>query len=132
MDATAPPELAQPDGVRHESDGDTHGWLRVDPAFASVINAGNTADQHGNLVFEIVCHFSVTQPDAKRSCRRFTDHTTIPPIGSHVAIRGTLVTAKNHGQWNEIHPTLRTASLTRPESTGASEGKGVAGDCVFG
>ena len=104
MDATTPPELPQPDGVRHESDGDTHGWLRVDPAFARVINAGNTADQHGNLVFEIVCHFSVTQPDAKRSCRGFTDHTTIPPIGSRVAIRGTLVTEKNHGQWNEIHP----------------------------
>ena len=28
----------------------------------------------------------------------------IPPIGSHVAIKGTLVTEKNHGKWNETHP----------------------------
>src|SRR5437899_3003650 len=33
VDATAPQSHHQPDGVRHEGDGDTHGWLRVDPQF---------------------------------------------------------------------------------------------------
>jgi hypothetical protein len=104
VDATASQSTHQPDGVRHEADGDTHGWLRVDPQFASLINAGNTSAEQGNLVFEIVCHYSVTQTDAKPACSGFTDHTGIPPIGSHVAIRGTFVTEKNHAKWNEIHP----------------------------
>ena len=94
----------QSDGVRHEADGDTHGWLRVDPAFAGLINAGNTSDEGGNLVFEIVCHYSVTQTDAKPACNGFTDHMTIPKAGTHVAIRGTFVQEQNHKKWNEIHP----------------------------
>jgi hypothetical protein len=46
----------------------------------------------------------VKQADAKPACAGFTDHTTIPPVGSHVAITGSFVTEKNHGKWNEIHP----------------------------
>ena len=92
------------DGVRHEADGDTHGWLRVDPQFANLINAGNISDEGGNLIFEIVCHYSVTQLDAKPSCVGFMDHTAIPRVGSHVAIRGTFVQETNHKKWNEIHP----------------------------
>jgi len=107
VDATQDQAHHQPDGVRHEGDGDTHGWLKVDPQFADLINAGNTSDEGGNLVFEIVCHYSVTQPDAKPACAGFVDHTTIPPVGTHVAITGTLVREKNHKQWNEIHPVSR-------------------------
>jgi len=104
IDATANQSKHQADGVRHEGDGDTHGWLQVDAQFANLINAGNTSDEGGNLVFEIVCHYSVKQPDAKPACAGFTDHTTIPAVGTHVAITGTLVTEKNHKKWNEIHP----------------------------
>jgi hypothetical protein len=104
VDATATQSKHQPDGVRHEGDGDTHGWLKVDPQFAALINAGNTSDEDGNLVFEIVCHYTVTQADAKPACSGFTDHTTIPPVGTHVAILGTFVQEKNHQKWNEIHP----------------------------
>jgi hypothetical protein len=94
----------QSDGVRHEADGDTHGWLQVDSAFVGLINAGNISDEGGNLVFEIVCHYSVTQTDAKPACNGFTDHMTIPKAGTHVAIRGTFVQEQNHKKWNEIHP----------------------------
>jgi hypothetical protein len=107
VDATTNQSQHEPDGVRHEPDGDTHGWLEVDPQFASLINAGNTSNEGGNLVFEIVCHFTVSQADAKASCQGFTDHTVIPPIGAHVAITGTLVREKNHQHWNEIHPVSR-------------------------
>lgn len=107
VDATASLSHHQPDGVRHEADGDTHGWLRVDTQFANLINAGNTSDEGGNLVFEIVCHYTVSQADAKPSCQGFTDHTVIPPIGAHVAVTGTLVKEKNHRHWNEIHPVSR-------------------------
>lgn len=92
------------DGVRHEADGDTHGWLRLDPQFTSMINAGNRSNEGGNLVFEIVCHFGVTQSDATSACAGFNDHTTIPPVGSHIRITGTYVLDTNHGRWNEIHP----------------------------
>lgn len=107
VDATAGQANHQADGMRHEPDGDTHGWLQVDPQFAAMINAGNTSDEGGNLVFEIVCHYTVTQPDAQSACSGFADHTTIPPVGSHVAITGTFVQEKNHKQWNEIHPVSR-------------------------
>jgi len=92
------------DGVRHEADGDTHGWIKVDPQFQGLINAGNTADENGNLVFEIVCHYKVTQVDAQPSCSGYHDTTTLPAVGAHVTITGTFVTEKNHGKWNEIHP----------------------------
>ncbi len=107
VDATAGQSHHQTDGVRHEPDGDTHSWLQVDSQFASMINAGNTSDEGGNLVFEIVCHYPVTQPDAQSACAGFTDHTTIPPVGTHVAITGTFVQEKNHKKWNEIHPVSR-------------------------
>jgi len=107
VDATAGQANHQADGMRHEPDGDTHGWLQVDPQFAAMINAGNTSDEGGNLVFEIVCHYTVTQPDAQSACSGFADHMTIPPVGSHVAITGTFVQEKNHKQWNEIHPVSR-------------------------
>lgn len=51
---TSDGEEAQVDGVRHEGDGDTRGWLKVDPEVQSLINAGKTSDEEGSLVFELV------------------------------------------------------------------------------
>ena len=107
VDATATLAHQEPDGVRHEKDGDTHGWLKVDPQFANLVNAGNTSDEGGNLVFEIVCHFKVAQTDAKPACQGFTDHQVLPPVGTRVAITGTLVRETNHAKWNEIHPVSK-------------------------
>ena len=107
VDATADQATHRPDGVRYEADGDTHGWLKVDPPYANLINAGNTSKEDGNLVFEIVCHYRVTQADAQSACSGFTDHTVIPPVGTHVAMTGTLVREKNHIHWDEIHPVAR-------------------------
>jgi hypothetical protein len=104
VDATATQSRHQSDGVRHEGDGDTHGWLKVDPQFASLLNAGNASDEGGNLVFELVCHYTVKQTDAKAACVGFKDHTKIPPVGTHVAISGTFAQDTNHSKWNEIHP----------------------------
>jgi hypothetical protein len=103
VDATANQTKHRADGMRHEPDGDTHGWLKVDPQFASLLNAGN-GHEGGNLVFELICHYSVSQPDAKPACVGFKDTTVIPPVGTHVAIRGTFVQDKDHQKWNEIHP----------------------------
>lgn len=95
------------DGARHEADGDTHSWLRVDPQFRNMLDSGNRQDEGGNLVFEIVCHYRVTQADAKSACETDRDRIPLPPIGSHVAVTGTYVQDQNHGRWNEIHPVSR-------------------------
>lgn len=94
----------EPDGVRHEADGDTHGWLKVDAGFEDLLNAGNLNNEGGNLVFEIVCKFPVTQADATSACSNFTSSIKIPPVGSHVQIVGSYVRDTNHAQWMEIHP----------------------------
>lgn len=94
----------QPDGVRHEADGDTHGWLKVDPQFDNLLNAGNKSAEGGNLVFEIVCKYPVTQADAKTACSHYQNKVTIPPVGSHVRIVGVYVQDTFHAQWMEIHP----------------------------
>lgn len=93
-----------PDGVRHEADGDTHGWLKVDPQFENMLNAGNQSAEGGNLVFEIVCRFPVTQKDAQAACSGYTDHVQLPPVGSRVSVVGTYVQDTFHAQWDEIHP----------------------------
>jgi Bacterial SH3 domain len=94
----------EPDGVRHEADGDTHGWLKVDPGFEDLLNPGNLSNEGGNLVFEVVCKFHVTQADAITACTNFTSSINIPPVGSHVQIVGTYVRDTNHAQWMELHP----------------------------
>jgi len=94
----------QADGVRHEKDGDTHGWLKLDPEYANLLNAGNRTNEGGNLVFEIICRFPVSQPDAKSACAGFADPINIPPVGSHVRIVGAYVQDTFHAQWMEIHP----------------------------
>jgi uncharacterized protein YraI len=102
VDATNKKEA---DGVRHEADGDTHGWLSLDPQYKSMLNAGNISSEGGNMVFEIVCMFKVSQADAKAACpSTFHNPVEIPPVGSHVRVIGTYVQDTNHAQWMEIHP----------------------------
>jgi len=90
--------------MRHEADGDTHGWLKVDPQFESLLNDGNKSAEGGNLVFEIVCKYHVTQADAVTACSNYQNKIDIPPIGSHVRIVGVYVQDTFHAQWMEIHP----------------------------
>jgi len=100
------------DGVRKEADGDTHGWLKVDPQFKNLLNAGNISDEGGNLVYEIVCKFKVSQADAKVACP-LTYHTPVqlPAVGSHVQIVGSYVQDRNHAKWMEIHPVSKISVI---------------------
>jgi hypothetical protein len=91
-------------GVRREKDGDAHGWLKLDSGFQNLLNAGNRSAAGGNLVFEIVCKFPVTQTSARSACQGYRDHVTLAPVGSHVRIVGTYVQDTFHAQWMEIHP----------------------------
>jgi hypothetical protein len=63
------------------------------------------SNEGGNLVFEIVCKFHVTQADAKVACPvTYNSPVQIPPVGSRVRIVGTYVQDTNHARWMEIHP----------------------------
>lgn len=104
VDSTASEPKHEKDGVRHEEDGDTHGWLKLDPGQDKFVNDTNKRDQQGNLVFEIVCKYRVTQADAKAACQGFKSSVKLPPVGSHVAITGTWVKDMDHDGWLEIHP----------------------------
>lgn len=104
-----------PDGVRHEADGDTHGWLKLDPEFKNLLNAGNLSNESGNLVFEIVCEFRVTQADAKAACpSAYRSAVALPPVGSHVRVVGSYVQDTNHAQWMEIHPVTSIEVIPSP------------------
>lgn len=104
VDATANQTVHHKDGVRHEGDGDTHGWLKLDPGQEKYLNDGNRTNEDGNLVFEIICKYPVTQTDAAAACAGFKSSVTIPAVGSHVAITGTWVQDTEHAKWFEIHP----------------------------
>jgi hypothetical protein len=112
MDATANEKKRQKDGQRHEADGDGHGWLKLDSGQEDVIIAGNTATQQGNLVFEIICRYRVTQADAKAACKDFKSSVGLPPVGSHVRITGSLIEDLDHKPIHrEIHPVTRIEVL---------------------
>jgi hypothetical protein len=66
------------------------------------------SDEGGNLVYEIVCNFKVSQADAKAACP-LTYHTPVqlPAVGSHVQVIGSYVQDTNHAKWMEIHPVSK-------------------------
>lgn len=101
------------DGVRHEADGDTHGWIRLDAGQSKYLNAGNKSHEGGNLVFEAVCSFPVSQSDASGACKAWKSPLTLPPVGSHVRITGTWVMDDNHAKWFEIHPVFAIAETSK-------------------
>jgi hypothetical protein len=93
------------DGARHEADGDGHNWLKLDPGQKNVLLSGNVSTQQGNLVFEIICRYRVTQADAKAACKDFKSTVVLPPIGAHVRITGSLIADLDHKPiHSEIHP----------------------------
>src|SRR5437016_835228 len=91
------------DGCRHEADGDSHCWLKLGPGQEQFINAENIKNQDGNLVFEPMCQWRVTQKDAMQVCKNWKQAIALPVIGSRVRITGVFVTDTQHGH-NELHP----------------------------
>lgn len=91
------------DHIIHEKDGDTHIRLKLDPAFASMLNSKNMSAQYGDLVLEPVCEETPTQSDAISACAGYQSNVVVPGDGSHVSVTGSYVLDTDHG-WNEIHP----------------------------
>lgn len=76
--------------VRHESDGDYHINVQVDPAYSALIKDGNRRYQRGALVVEII------PADQKQ--------VKVPKVGQRVRVIGAYVLDKQHYRWAEIHP----------------------------
>ena len=91
------------DGCRHESDGDGHCFLKLAPGQEQFLNAKNMQNEEGNLVFEPMCQYRVTQKDAMQVCKNWKQDIALPPLGSRVRITGVFVTDLQHGH-QELHP----------------------------
>lgn len=108
VDATATRKTPNKDGLRHEADGDAHGWLKLDPGQDKFVNDGNRTTEGGNLVYEPVCMFKVKQKDAVSACAGYKSNVKVPPVGTRVRMTGSWVQdmekAPGHAQHFEIHP----------------------------
>lgn len=97
------------DFERKEADGDYHIGLKLDPQYASLVNACNATclngAEHGDLVLEPVCELPVTQADAVSACVSYHNPIVVPPVGAHVTVTGAYVLDLDHG-WTEIHPVM--------------------------
>jgi hypothetical protein len=91
--------------TRAESDGDIDVFLRPDPAFANLLNAGNRTKLKNSLLLEIV---PADQPGCVKGKRvQFGTCTgagvATPKVGSHVTATGPYVLDTNHNHM-ELHP----------------------------
>jgi hypothetical protein len=92
--------------MRKEADGDFHILLKLDPAFAHLVNAANSGLELGDLVVEPVCELVVTQTDAQAICATDKDPISLVglKVGEHVWMEGRWVEDLEHGSWRELHP----------------------------
>ena len=88
-----------------QADGDGHYYMRVDKAYAGLLNKTNKAVHGGTLILEIV---PADQPGCTKGHKvRFGTCTgrriPTPKVGRHVTATGPFVVDTLHG-WQEIHP----------------------------
>jgi hypothetical protein len=111
--------------IRHEDDGDFHINLKLDLAYASLINEGNIRYQDGYLVVEIVPADEpgciVGEPPRRVSGTYDYGLCTgagilSPGLGTHIAVTGPYV-IDHHHDWAEIHPVWTIETLGSPGST---------------
>src|SRR5260370_21389515 len=91
--------------VGPEDDGDTHIWLRPDPAYAGLLNAANVCctPSAAALLLEIVPAFS-GQPAAPSTAAACPPNPMARPhLGAHIRAWGAWVLDTSHG-WRELHP----------------------------
>lgn len=100
------------DTVRHEGDGDLHIDVKLDPAYANLVNSVNLSAQRGDLVTEIV---PADQPGCTPGQPPRPPHgdydygictgrdLQTPSLGAHVSMVGSYNLDTAHG-WMELHP----------------------------
>ena len=95
--------------IKKEPDGDDHIRLKLDPAYANLINQKNIEKQYGDLVLEPICKNPITQKDAILPCKGFHQNFSVS-IGQHIKVTGAYVLDMQHG-WMEIHPITSMAKI---------------------
>lgn len=61
---------------------DSHPWMAQGGLpIPKSLNAGNNSNEGGNLVFEIICKYPVTQADAKAASSNYQNQVNLPPVG---------------------------------------------------
>jgi len=90
--------------VIEEADGDVHLRLVLDPVYSNLTNTANDQYQYGDLVVEIICVGTVTQPDAVSACQGYTNTIPVSNVGEHITVTGPYVLDTEHSNWAEIHP----------------------------
>ncbi|HKB43720.1 MAG TPA: hypothetical protein VKC90_05000 [Chitinophagaceae bacterium] len=86
-----------------EADGDQHLLLKPDGGNENLLTRKNLKTKKGNLVIEAVCINNITEKKVGDACKGYVNHITIPSVGAHVKVSGSLV-LDTHNGWNEIHP----------------------------
>ncbi len=89
--------------VKVEADGDFHIQLKPDPEYAYLMNPRNISQQGGALVVEPVCMNPLDKWYARHACEGFRQDIVVPPVGTHVTVKGSYVLDILHW-WKEIHP----------------------------
>jgi hypothetical protein len=89
-----------------ETDGDQHMLLKPDSGLENLLNKKNIKSKKGNLVIEAVCINNITEKKVGDACKGYINHITIPSVGAHVKVSGSLV-LDTHNGWNEIHPVSK-------------------------
>jgi hypothetical protein len=86
-----------------EADGDQHLLLKPDGGQENLLTKRNLKNKKGNLVIEAICINKISEKKVGDACRGYINHITIPAVGAHVKVSGSLV-LDTHNGWNEIHP----------------------------
>ena len=90
-----------------EADGDVHLNVRLDAAYAGLLQPGNDFEG-GVLIVEPVCQIPPLQADAIRVCAANpAPLARIPAVGDHVWLEGRYVVELQHHAWTELHPLYR-------------------------
>jgi len=99
------------DVIRSEPDGDNHTLLKLDPAYAGLLDPANQGKERGDLVLEQPCDHAVTQADAVAGCEIGGEPRFSFTVGEHVQVTGAWVADVDHGGWHEFHPLTTVAPL---------------------
>lgn len=95
---------------RSEEDGDYHIEVRLDEAYAFLLNDRNLKHSHGNLVVETICAHPSQHKDVPALCNHPHPKVDVPRKGTHVRIVGSYVLDNLH-KWMEIHPATSISPL---------------------
>jgi hypothetical protein len=86
-----------------DEDGDQHVLLKLDAGQEDLLTKRNKRKKQGDLVIEAVCINKVMLRKVGTTCTGYVSRITLPNLGDHVRVTGSLVNDTHNG-WNEIHP----------------------------